>query len=81
MQLDRKSVDRLLRLDDRQLRQLIDRLAAEAGIDASALGVSTADLGALRAALGQASDGELAELARTIEGARSRSGGGGKGGQ
>lgn len=67
MQLDRKSVDRMLGLDDRQLRRLIERLAGEAGIDTSALNIGTADLAALRAALGSASDSDLAKLAAQIE--------------
>lgn len=79
MQLDRKGIDRVLGLDDRQLRRLIERLAAEAGVDTSSLGVSTADLGALRAALGQAGDADLEVLSRTLEEARRSGGGSGRG--
>ena len=76
MQLDRKTINRVLDLDDRQLRRLIEHLATEAGVDASALGVNTTDLTALRRALGQAGDAELEAMSRSLEEVRRRSKGG-----
>lgn len=66
MQLDRKSVDQMLRMDDKQLRRFIAQLAAEAGIDISALKIGAGDLAALRATLGSASNQDLARLAAQI---------------
>ena len=57
----------MLRLDDGQLRQIIARLADEAGIDRAALNLSAGDLQALRQALGSASDQELTRLAEQLE--------------
>lgn len=67
MQLDRKSLNQMLRMDDKQLRQLINRLAGEAGIDRASLNISDSDLAALRKALGSASDSELTNLAAQLE--------------
>lgn len=67
MQFDRNAVNRMLRLDDGQLRQIIARLADEAGIDRAALNLSAGDLQALRQALGSASDQELTRLAEQLE--------------
>lgn len=74
MQFDRNSLNQMLRLDDKQLRQLIDRLAGEAGIDRAAIKVSDGDLAALRKALGSASDSELNSLASQL--AKQQNGGG-----
>ncbi|MBQ8397542.1 MAG: hypothetical protein IJX53_05000 [Clostridia bacterium] len=63
MQLDKAAIDRMLRLDDKQLRQFIDQLAAGAGMSPGSLNVSDADLAALRRTLGSASPEALAQLA------------------
>lgn len=63
MQLDKAAIDRMLRLDDSQLRQLIAQLAAGAGVAPGGLTVSDADLAALRRTLGNSSPEELAKLA------------------
>lgn len=63
MQLDKAAIDRMLRLDDKQLRQFIDQLVAGAGMAPGSLNVSDADLAALRRALGSASPEALAQLA------------------
>lgn len=63
MQFDRKSVDRMLNMEDDSLRQLIAGLARDAGIDPAALKIGSADLAALRRAFGAMSDEELRRLA------------------
>lgn len=63
MQFDRKSVDRMLNMEDDSLRQLIAGLARDAGIDPAALKIGPADLAALRRAFGAMSDEELHRLA------------------
>ncbi|MBE6575007.1 MAG: hypothetical protein E7654_01885 [Ruminococcaceae bacterium] len=67
MQFDRKSVDRMLNMEDDSLRQLIAGLARDAGIDPAALKVSAADLAALRRAVGSMSDEELRRMAGQLE--------------
>lgn len=62
MQLDRKMIDRLLSMNDEQLAAFIRGIAADAGIDASLLGINPANVQGLRKALGTAGDNDLAEL-------------------
>lgn len=64
MQFDRKSVDRMLNMEDDSLRQLIAGLARDAGLSPDALKVSPADLAALRRAFGSMSDEELRRMAQ-----------------
>lgn len=66
MQFDRKSVDRMLNMEDDSLRQLIAGLARDAGIDPAALKIGPTDLAALRRAFGSMSDEELRRLAAQL---------------
>ena len=66
MQLDKAAVDRTLKLDDAQLRQLIAQLAAGAGMAPGSLQVSDADLAALRKTLGGSSPEALARMAEQM---------------
>lgn len=59
MQLDRKNLDRLLKLNDNQLRGVILKLAASKGLDASGLKLGAAELSMIRAALTTAADEDL----------------------
>ena len=68
MRLDRKALDRLLSLNDRQLRTVIDKLATEYGLDLSALQVAPGDMEGLRRVLRAASDEELLALTRRLKG-------------
>ena len=67
MQLDRKMLNKLLALNDRQLQALIDKLAHDYGLDLSQLSGGSKDLNALRAALRNASDGDLLKLAEQLK--------------
>ena len=49
MQLDKKSLERLLRLNDDQLRGVLGRLLAEYGVDVSRVPLAQMDMTALRA--------------------------------
>ena len=62
MQLDRRMLERVLNMNDEQLRELIEKIAAETGIDPSALGLNTASIDSIRQALGSATDGDLQQL-------------------
>ena len=62
MQFDRKALDRLLLLNDRQLETVVRKLATEYGLDLSALNITTDNLKGLRQALRSATDEELSAL-------------------
>ena len=62
MQLDKKSLDRLLTLNDAQLAEVIRSIAAEAGIDPSLLGLNPQNINGIRQALGSATQEDLAQL-------------------
>jgi len=62
MQLDKKSLDRLLTLNDAQLTEVIRTIAAEAGIDPSLLGLNPQNISGIRQALGSATQEDLAQL-------------------
>ena len=64
MQLDRKKLDRLLQMNDKQLSELVRSIAAESGIDPSALGLNPNNIQSIRQALGGATEEDLQELNR-----------------
>ena len=70
MQLDKKSIDRLLRLSDDQLRAVIGRMLKEYGVDETRLPIATMDVGALRAILQVAGEEDVARLLQTLGGSR-----------
>ena len=70
MQLDRKSLNRLLSLNDRQLQAIIEKLATEYGLDLSRFQVRPGDMESLRNAIRNASDSDLLELGRQIQNGR-----------
>ena len=73
MQLDRKSLDRLARLNDDQLRSVVGKLLAEYGVDVSRVPLATMDMSALRAVLQMAGTEDIARLLGSLGG---QSGGG-----
>lgn len=66
MKLDRRALDRLLQMNDAQLRTFVDKLAGEYGLDLSALSVREGDMEGLRRALRMASDEQLLDLTRNL---------------
>ena len=70
MQLDRKSLNRLLSLNDRQLQLIIEKLASEYGLDLSRFQVRPGDMESLRNAIRNASDSDHLELGRQIQNGR-----------
>jgi hypothetical protein len=66
MKLDRKSLNRLLALNDAQLRAVIDKLATEYGLDLSAFRVRPGDLNGLRNAIRNATDEDLLKLTEQL---------------
>ena len=67
MQLDRKSLNRLLALSDRQLQIFVEKLATEYGLDLSRFQIREGDIQSLRNAIKGASDEDLMELTRQIK--------------
>ena len=68
MQLDRKMLDRLLALNDRQLEMVIEKLAREYGLDLSRFQVREGDMDSLRRAIRNASDDDLLSLTEQLKG-------------
>ena len=66
MKLDRKTLDRLLSLNDRQLSAVIEKLTREYGVDLGSLQISTSDMEALRRTLRNATDEELMNFTRRL---------------
>ena len=67
MQLDRKNLNRLLALNDRQLQAVIDRISRDYGLDLSKFQVRPGDMEGLRQAIRSATDAELLELAQQMK--------------
>ncbi len=78
MQIDKQSLDRLLSLSDRQLARVIDKLAAENGIDPSSFNINPADIASIRSALSKATDEDISRLAEQLEAFKRQNGGTGK---
>ena len=61
MQLDRNMLNRLLSMNDTQLAALIEKIAAESGLDLSAAGLNKDNIESLRRALQSVTDADLAQ--------------------
>ena len=67
MQIDRATLERLLTLNDGQLKFIIGRIARESGIDLSRLNVNPNDMASVRSAIKNISDSDLASISAQIE--------------
>ncbi len=70
MKLDRKLLDRLLAMNDTQLRALITKLCTDYGLDLSTFQVKEGDMESLRRAIRNASDEDLLKLTEQLRGQR-----------
>ncbi len=68
MQLDKKSLDRLLRLSDDQLRGVLAKLLTEYGVDISRVPLATLDMTALRSVLQTATDEDITRFLQMFGG-------------
>ena len=68
MPMDKQQIDRLLRLNDDQLRAVLGKLLASYGVDVSRVPLATMDVGALRALLQNASEQDIERLLQTLRG-------------
>jgi hypothetical protein len=66
MKLDKKAVQRLLALNDEQLRQVLLRLAGENGIDLSGVNVGASDMAGVRQALRMATQEDILKAAAAL---------------
>lgn len=67
MQIDSKMLNRLLAMNDEQLGQVIQKIAAESGIDPAQLGINPQNIESVRAALGSVGEDELEGINRLYE--------------
>ncbi len=68
MNFDRDSLSEILKMDDRQLSELLKNLAAKSGVDTSNLKLDSEGLAGLRRALSLATDEEIAALVGRLGG-------------
>lgn len=71
MQLDKKSLDRLLKLNDDQLRGVLGKLLSEYGVDVSRVPLAQMDMTALRAVLSAATDEDITRFVQMLGGGAS----------
>lgn len=62
MQIDRKALEGLLSLNDRQLVAIINRLASQSGIDPSEYNIDPNSVSSIRSAIRGASDEDLNKI-------------------
>ena len=62
MQIDQKTLNRLLSMNDERLAAVIQKIAADAGIDPALLGLDTSNIEKIRQALGSATQSDLDQL-------------------
>ena len=68
MKLDKKSLDRLLALNDEQLRSVLRGLLKEYGIDPTAVPLEQFDMGKLRMALSGATEDDVPRFMAMLSG-------------
>ena len=68
MPLDKKQIDRLLRLNDDQLRAVLEKLLASYGVDTSRVPLASLDVGALRGLLQNASEQDIERFLQMFRG-------------
>ncbi len=67
MEINRDAIDKLLNLNDRQLKAIIQNLARESGIDPAEFNIDTNSISSIRSALGSATDDDLKKIAEQYE--------------
>ena len=67
MEIKRENVDKLLSLNDWQLKMIIQKIANESGIDPSQFNIDTNSIESIRRAHSSATDDELRQVAEQYE--------------
>lgn len=66
MKLDRNALEKLLTLNDAQLKGVMEKLAADSGLDLKDFNISAGDISAIRNALSSATDDDIARASEQI---------------
>ena len=74
MQLDKKSIDRLLKLNDDQFRLVIGKMLTEYGVDVSRVPLANMDMRSLRSVLEAATDEDIGRFMNLFSGGSGTSG-------
>jgi hypothetical protein len=77
VQIDKKALEGLLSLNDRQLLTMVNRLLLQSGIDPAGFNIDPKDIASIRSAISGASDSDLQRVVDQYE-ANQRSHGGRK---
>ncbi len=64
MQINRESLNKLLSLNDFQLKMMINKLAAQSGIDPAQFNIDPSSIESIRRALSSATDADLELIAK-----------------
>ena len=72
MQINRENLNKLLSLNDRQLKAMITKIAAQGGIDPSQFNIDTGNVQSIRNVLGSATDEDIERIAREYESGKLR---------
>ena len=75
MQIDRKALEGLLTLNDKQLMMIINRLVTQSGIDPSQFNIDPKDIASIRTALSNATDEQLDDIVKQYEANKQTRGG------
>ncbi|MBO7274003.1 MAG: hypothetical protein J6V22_04025 [Clostridia bacterium] len=67
MQIDERMLKKLLAMNDEQLGLMIQKIAAESGIDPAQLGINPQNIESVRSALGSIGEDELEGINRLYE--------------
>ena len=67
MQINRENLDKLLSLNDRQLKMMITKIATQGGIDPAQFNIDANNIQSIRRVLGSATDEDIARIAREYE--------------
>ncbi len=66
MELDRKALDRLLCLNDAQLKAVIRRVASDSGVNLADFNIDCKDIASVRKTLASASDEDIQSIASQL---------------
>ena len=67
MEINRDAVNKLLTLNDKQLKMIIQSLVRDSGIDPSQFNIDTGSISSIRSALSSATDADLKKIAEQYE--------------
>lgn len=72
MQINRENLDKLLSLNDFKLKMIINKIAAEGGIDPAEFNIDPSSIESIRKVLGSATDEDLARIAEQFANGRGK---------